>query len=185
MRKLLKKKNLSYWLSKDQLNIKHLFKYTTDHSKCSHIGIQQLQIDSWLATCHINSKRIKSCAAATADLQHSLRIEGWKKKWGTLCSRKTARTGLQIVRYTQELILWAQVLYLLISRKVLKFFMVQIVSHDWQKLHKTSRKSKINVCLIAYQNHIYTNLPPYLFGTVSQVSQLSEALSPGLLILPT
>ena len=49
--------------------------------------------------------------------------------------------------------------------------MVHIVSHDWQKLHKTSRNSKINMCLIAYQNHIYTILPLYLFGTVSQVSQ--------------
>ena len=96
------------------------------------------------------------------------RSEGREKKWGTLCSRKTAKTSLQIVRYTQELILWAQFLYLLISRKVLKFFMVQIVSHDWQKLHKTSRNSKINVCLIVYKNHIYTIFPPYLFGTVSQ-----------------
>ena len=98
------------------------------------------------------------------------RSEGREKKWGTLCFRKTARTGLQIVRYTQELILWAQFLYLLISRKVLKFLQ-QIVSHDWQKLRKTSRNSKINMCLIAYQNHIYTILPLYLFGTVSQVSQ--------------
>ena len=96
------------------------------------------------------------------------RSECREKKWGTLCSRKTAKTGLQIVRYTQELILWAQFLYLLISRKVLKFFMVQIVSHDWQKLHKTRRNSKINVCLTVYQNHIYTIFPPYVFGTVSQ-----------------
>ena len=99
------------------------------------------------------------------------RSEGREKKWGTLCSRKTARTGLQIVRYTQELILWAQFLYLLISRKVLKFFMAKIVFHGWQKLHTTSRNSKINICLIAYKNHTYPILPSYLFGTVSQVSQ--------------
>lgn len=48
--------------------------------------------------------------------------------------------------------------------------MVQIVSHDWQKLHKTSRNSKINMCLIAYQNTYILSFPCTL-GTVSQVSQ--------------
>ena len=118
------------------------------------------------------------------------RSEGREKKWGTLCPRKTARTGLQIVRYTQELILWAQLLYLLISRKALKFFMVQTASHDWQKLHKTSRNSKINMCLIAYnphlsKSHIYYPSPVPLWNSFSSLSELSEALSPGLLILPT
>ena len=42
----------------------------------------------------------------------------------------TSRTGLQIVRYSQEPILWDQFLYLLISRKVLKSFIVTTVSHD-------------------------------------------------------
>ena len=120
-----------------------------------------------MGTCHITSKRIKSCAAATADLQHSLRDWGLKEEMRHSLLQENCQDRSSD-RYTQELILWAQFLYLLISRKVLKFFMVQIVSHDWQKLHKTSRNSKINVCLIVYQNHIYTIFPPYLFGTVSQ-----------------
>ena len=174
MRKLFKK-NLSYWLSKDQLNIKHLLNIQLTIANVVIVGIQQLQIGNWHGYLPYNLYKDKSCAAATTDLHPPWRCEGREKKWGTLCSRKTARTGLQIVGYTQELILWAQFLYLLVSRKVLKFFMVQIVSHNWQKLHKTSRNSKI----------IYTILPPYLFGTVSQVSQeLFEALSPVLVILP-
>ena len=44
---------------------------------------------------------------------------------------KTGRTGLQIVRYFQEPILWAQFLYLLISRKALKSFMVTDVCSCW------------------------------------------------------
>ena len=43
---------------------------------------------------------------------------------------KTGRTGLQIVRYFQELILWAQFFYLPISRKALKSFMVTTAPHD-------------------------------------------------------
>ena len=41
---------------------------------------------------------------------------------------KTGRTGLQIVRYIQKLILWAQFLYLLISREALKSFTVMTFS---------------------------------------------------------
>ena len=60
---------------------------------------------------------IKSCAAAVADFQHPMKgIQGGEQKWGTLCSGgETGRTGLQIIRYFQELILWAQFLYLPIS----------------------------------------------------------------------
>ena len=43
---------------------------------------------------------------------------------------KTGRIGLQMVRYFQELILWAQILYLFISRKVLKSFRVTSAPSD-------------------------------------------------------
>ena len=43
---------------------------------------------------------------------------------------KTGKTGLQIVRYSKELILWAQFLYLLISRKALKSSVVTTAPHD-------------------------------------------------------
>ena len=60
-----------------------------------------------------------------------LRVE--KQKWGTLCSERgggeTGRTGLQIVRYFQEPILWTQFLYLLIFRKALKSFMMTTAPH--------------------------------------------------------
>ena len=43
---------------------------------------------------------------------------------------KPGKTGLQIVRYSQELVLWAQLLCLLISRKALKSFMVKTAPRD-------------------------------------------------------
>ena len=51
----------------------------------------------------------------------------------------TGRTDFQVVRYSQDLILLVQFFYLLISKKALKSFTATIVSHDLQKLHKTSR----------------------------------------------
>ena len=100
-------------------------------------------------------------------------VQGGEQKWGILCSWKTGRTSLQIVRYFQELILWAQFLYLLISRKALKSFVMMLVSRDSQKLHETSRSYLQKICawlhvLALCQNHIYSVLPLYLFGTVSQ-----------------
>ena len=75
------------------------------------------------------STRIKSCAATAADFQHPLKGgQGGEQKWGTLCSGKNCRTRLQIVKYFLELILWAQFLHLLISRKALKSFMVTFCS---------------------------------------------------------
>ena len=69
----------------------------------------QLQID----TCHWDlpstSTKIKSCAGTAADFQHSLQgFQGGEQKWGTLCSEKPSRTGLQIVWHSQELVLWVQ-----------------------------------------------------------------------------
>ena len=86
-----------------------------------------------------------------------------EQKWGTFCSPKPGRTGLQIVRYSQELIFWAQFLYLLVSRKALKSFMVMTVSHDRQKRHETSRNFLKNKhawlhVLPLHQNWMYTVL---------------------------
>ena len=86
-----------------------------------------------------------------------------EQKWGTLCSLKPGRTGLQIVRYSQELIFWAQFLYVLVSRKALKSFMVMTVSHDRQKRHETSRNFLKNKhawlhVLPLHQNCMYTVL---------------------------
>ena len=65
------------------------------------------------------------------------KVQGGEQTWGPLCSGKSGWTGLQIVRYSQELILWAQFLHLLISRKPLKSFMVTlflVTSEDFTRL---------------------------------------------------
>ena len=99
--------------------------------KSNFIRKCQLQI----ATCHghlpSTSTRIKSCVAAAADLQHLLKgVQGKDKEWGTLVLGEVVggRKGGEernwqdrsSDRYFQELILWAQFLYLLIFRKPLK-----------------------------------------------------------------
>ena len=87
---------------------------------------------------------------------------------------KTGRTGLQIVRYSQEPILWAQFLYLLISRKALH----GDICSSW--LAKTCKKKK--KCLIACTSpspefRIYWHSPLLLW---SSFSELSDMLSAGL-----
>ena len=74
--------------------------------------------------------RIKSSAPVATDLQDPLKgIQGGEQKWSTLCSgEKTGKIGLQMVKYFQEPVLWAQFLYLLIFRKALTSFMVTIVT---------------------------------------------------------
>ena len=81
-------------------------------------------IVNWSLALAIYHLPLESWATAAADPQHSLkRAQGNDQKWGTLCSEKTGRTGLQIVRYFQKKTLWAQFLHLLISGKALKSFM--------------------------------------------------------------
>ena len=56
------------------------------------------------------------------------RTEWWTEmKWGTLCSQKTGRAGLQIVRYSQELILWVQFLF----SSVQLLSLVRILATPW------------------------------------------------------
>ena len=86
---------------------------------------------------------------------------------------KTSRTGLQILRYFQEVILWAWFLHLLIPRKVLKCFMVSLLLMTSSNLHGNSRILLQKKCaslhiLLFHPNHIYTDFPSYLFGAVSQ-----------------
>ena len=83
-----------------------------------------------LAIC-LYKDYIKSCAAAAADPQQPLKEFRMENRNEALCTLgETGRTGLQIVKYFQELISLGQFLHLLISRKALKFFMVMTVSHD-------------------------------------------------------
>ena len=65
--------------------------------------------------------------------------EGVESTNEALCALGNCQDRSLDSRYSQELILWAQFLYLLLSRKVLKSFMVTIISHDYQKLYDISR----------------------------------------------
>ena len=99
---------------------------------CTFPYLCQLQI----GTCHgclpSTSTRIKSCATVAADLQHPLKgVQGGEQKWGTLCLGSWQDRSSD--RYFQEPILWAQFLYLLISRKTLE-------SSWWRLFLLTSKK---------------------------------------------
>ena len=63
-------------------------------------------------------------------------VQGREQEWSICdfggCGGETGRTGLHIVRYFQELIWGAKFLYLLISRKALKSFIVTFASGDYQ-----------------------------------------------------
>ena len=64
---------------------------------------------------------------------------------------ETGRTGLQIVQYFQESILWIQLLYLLISRKVLKTLHGDIcfskLTITFMRLAKTCKKKYVLDCV--------------------------------------
>ena len=131
------------------------------------------------------SIRIKSSAVA-ADLNAPWKgFQGGEQKRGTLCWGKSWQTHLQLVRYSPEPIILAQLLCLHISRIALKSlsddcFLWLVKSF----IHQTSRKVQGKVyawvhVLPLHQNHIYTHfLPHYLFAAVSH--ELSEVLSPRL-----
>ena len=133
-----------------------------------------------IGTCHGHlpsaSTRIKSCAAAASNFQHSLkRVQGGEQKWGILCSGKNWQNRSSD-RYFQEPILGTQFFYLLIPRKALKSFMVMSAPCDQQK------PSEKNTCLIARtpplpKSHIYWPSPLPLW---SSFSKLPGVLSLGL-----
>jgi len=121
------------------------------------------------------STRIQSCAAVAADLQLPLKgVQGGEMRHSVLVGRGKRTSGLQIVRYFQELILYTQFLYLLICRKALKSFMETIVSCDQQKASRGLRQLSGKMCawlhiLSLPQNHIYPDLSRCIFGAVSLI----------------
>ena len=93
------------------------------------------------------STRIKSRAAAGADFQKPLKgVQGGKQKWGTLCFGKYWQNKSSD-SYFQELILWAQFLYLLISRKALKSSWWCLFLMTSSNLHETSRNLLQKICV--------------------------------------
>ena len=82
----------------------------------------------------------------------------------------TGRTGLQIARSFQEPILWAQFWYLIVSRKVLKSFMVMTVLVTrkifWRLVENFWENVLIACIPPSPKSHIHWHFP--LIGAVSQ-----------------
>ena len=101
---------------------------------------------------------------------------------------KAGRTGLQMVRYFQEPILWDQFWYLLICIKALKSFMVMTVPHDQKSFRKLVESFWKNIGLIAYilpspKSHIHWPFPPasleqFLRATWDGFSQAATLILP-------
>ena len=132
------------------------------------------------------STRIKLSATAAADLQHPLKefkVESRNEALGTLGTLQDRSLDGQ---YSQELILWAQFLYILISRKALKSFMVTIVSgvsHEAEASWDQQKFSTKFLCVWLHvfplcQNHICTVLSPLPLW--NSLSEFTEVLSSGL-----
>ena len=132
------------------------------------------------------SAKTRSGAAAAADLQHPLEAQGEAQKWGTLCSGEN-RQNRSSDSYFQELVLWTQFLYLLISRKAQEYFMVfSFILHccsglegTFMRLAETCCKNTCFSCMyspITQITYILTFPLPYW----SSFSELSETPSPRL-----
>ena len=101
---------------------------------------------------------------------------------GDVGSGENWQPGLQLVRCYQEPILWAQFLYLLISRKVLNPSWWRLFIVTSRKLHETHRnllEKYVLVCIYSpfTISHIYWPSPLSLW---SSFSELFEVLFPGL-----
>ena len=116
------------------------------------------------------STRIKSDAAAALNFQHPW-LEFRVKSRNVLGENWQNRSS---DRYFQEPILWAQFLYLLISRKALKILHGDKFS-SW--FTATLCKKYVHVLSLP-PNHLYTDLSPLPLW--SSFSELSEMLSPRL-----
>ena len=110
---------------------------------------------------------------------------------------KTGRTGLQIVKYFQELILGAQYplyplyiyiyiypLHPLVSRKALKSFMVMTAPCDYQKPQETSR-NLLEIYVFDRMYSPFTKIAYILTFPPISLGQFLRALSQAsVLILP-
>ena len=99
------------------------------------------------------------------------KCSGWRSGVRHSLLWETGRTGFQIVRYFQEKILLAQFLHLLVPRKTLKSFVVNL-------LLMTSSNLLQNVCLVAWAypfaniTYVYEHSPLPLWSCISELSEL-------------
>ena len=124
-----------------------------------------------VSACHLPLQGLNHVLLQLLTFNTHWRSSRWRAEMRRSVLSENWQHSLQFVRYSQELILWAQFLYFLISTKALKSFIVTTVSCDLQKLHETSRNFLKNKyaglhVLLLYQNHMHAVLPHYLFGVV-------------------
>ena len=132
-------------------------------SVCLPVFKLGLSTTSAMGACHLppqglNQMLLQLCIFHTPD-----RSSGWRAEmcWGRNWRNRSSD------RYFQEPILWAQVLYLLVSRKALKILHGDNCS-SW--LRATLFKKYVPGCMLSPFPQITCILtfPPCLFGAVSQ-----------------
>ena len=117
-------------------------------------------------------------------------VQSGEQQWGALCSGEKLAEQLQIIRCSQEPIVWAQSLYLPISRKALKSFMVTLLlvtRKGFMRLIETFWKicAWLHVLPLHKKSHLYwppSTRPPtttslkqffrVIWGAVSQAAIL-------------
>lgn len=131
----------------------------------------------WTGDGHLPSAsaRIKSWAATAADPQHPLEgVQGGDQEWDTLCSGKTGRTGLQIIRIFRGRFYEPHpCISLYLEKKSIKSVMATSVPRNQQWHSRDQQQPSIRCVLdctylFLHQNHICTNISPRLFGAVFQ-----------------
>ena len=136
-----------------------------------------------IGTCHLHTQGLNHVLLQLLTSNTPWRSPEWRAEMRPLCSGKTGRAGPNIVRYSWELILWAQFLYLLISRKALKSFMcnncflwLEEVSQDQQKF--STKKYVLDCKCTPPLPKSHMHCPPCPLPLWSSFSELSEVLSP-------
>ena len=86
------------------------------------------------------SEEMEPCAPAAVDPQYPL--GKFRVEWGTLCSRESGGTGLWIVGYFQEQILWPQSLHCYFWTVVLKKTLESLLDcKEIQPIHPKGKQS--------------------------------------------
>ena len=131
-----------------------------------------------VGACHLPPRRLNHVLLTCNTPE---RVQGGEQEWGALCSGKIGRTGLQMVRCSQELVLWAQSLYLLVSRRALNFSMVTLflmTSKGFTRRVETFWKKNMFLIACIFHSPKITYIPSFFSCLLGAVS-LSEVLSPG------
>ena len=114
-------------------------------------------------------------------------VQCGEQEWGTLCFGKTGRAGLQIVIQSQELILWAQYLYLFMSRKTQnsswwRLFFITSIAHEMSRNFLQKKMCLIHVLPFYQITYIlsfpYTSLDLFLTDIWGLSPELQSSYCP-------